>query len=224
MLHRRNLRYGRWRVGNRSYEARKRHENHGDCGSPWIAAFGRHARGEPSRSAFGFEPSEPWSTAQLNLSSGGRCTKKSAMGEGATEDGRAYDAKHVRTASRLISSDTTGNVMASGLRVLFGEFAKLIGNGSRRSQHDRSVSDCIPSETIADHVDSAVSRPARHPSLGARPAFFIFKPQRKFQLHLPVLLKMRHGDRQQRYGLLLRVIGERRTNELFGDFGKGSGR
>ena len=119
---------------------------------------------------------------------------------------------------------TTGNVMASGLQVLFGEFAKLIGNGSRRSQHDRSVSDCIPSETIADHVDSAVCRPARHPSLGARPAFFIFKPQRKFQLHLPVLLKMRHGDRQQRYGLLLRVIGERRTNELFGDFGKGSGR
>ena len=104
----------RWRVGNRSYEARKRHENHGDCGSPWIAAFGQHARGKPSRSAFGFEPSEPWSTTYrissvgrerpwLNLSSGGRCTKYSAMREGATEDGRAYDATHVRTASRLIS-------------------------------------------------------------------------------------------------------------------------
>src|SRR6266536_2498752 len=54
MLHRRNLRYGQgWRVGNRSYEARKRHENHGDCGSPWIAALGQHARGEPSRSASG---------------------------------------------------------------------------------------------------------------------------------------------------------------------------
>src|SRR6266478_5733285 len=39
--------------GNRSYKARKRHENHGDCGSPWIAALGQHARGEPSRSAFG---------------------------------------------------------------------------------------------------------------------------------------------------------------------------
>ncbi len=26
--------------GNRSYKARKRHENHGDCGSPWIAALG----------------------------------------------------------------------------------------------------------------------------------------------------------------------------------------
>src|SRR5215510_9165326 len=50
MLHRRNLRYGQgWRVGNRSYEARKRHENHGDCRSPWIAALGQHARGEPSR-------------------------------------------------------------------------------------------------------------------------------------------------------------------------------
>src|SRR5712672_1680114 len=35
MLHRRNLRYGQgWRVGNRSYEARKRHENHGDRGLP----------------------------------------------------------------------------------------------------------------------------------------------------------------------------------------------
>src|SRR5262245_3494660 len=31
----------------------KRHEKHGDCGSPWIAALGQHARGEPSRSAFG---------------------------------------------------------------------------------------------------------------------------------------------------------------------------
>jgi len=58
----------------------------------------------------------------------------------------------------------------------------------------------------------------------AGPAFFIFKPQRKFQLHLPVLLKMRHRDCQQRYGLLLRVIGERCTNELLGDFRKGSGR
>src|SRR5512133_1144754 len=54
MLHRRNLRYGQGgRVGNRSYEARKRHENHGDCRSSWIAALGQHARGVPSRSAFG---------------------------------------------------------------------------------------------------------------------------------------------------------------------------
>jgi hypothetical protein len=29
-----------------------------------------------------------------------------------------------------------GDVMASGLQVLFGEFAKLIGNGPRRSQRD----------------------------------------------------------------------------------------
>ena len=42
-----------WRVGNRTNEARKRHENHGDCGSPWVAALGQHARGEPSRSPFG---------------------------------------------------------------------------------------------------------------------------------------------------------------------------
>ena len=50
MLHRCDVRYGqRWRVGNRTNEARKRHENHGDCGSPWVAALGQHARSEPSR-------------------------------------------------------------------------------------------------------------------------------------------------------------------------------
>ena len=32
MLHRCDVRYGqRWRVGNRTNQARKRHENHGDC-------------------------------------------------------------------------------------------------------------------------------------------------------------------------------------------------
>src|SRR5262249_23797822 len=75
---------------------------------------------------------------------------------------------------------------------------------------------------IMSTARSAVQRAI--PSLGAGPAFFVFKPQRKFQLHFPLLLKMRHGDRQQRYGLLLRVISERCTNELLGDFGKGSGR
>ena len=69
---------------------------------------------KPSRSAFGFEPSEPWSTT-YRISSVGRerpwlkliirrpMHQNSAMREGATEDGRAYDATHVRTASRLIS-------------------------------------------------------------------------------------------------------------------------
>ena len=43
MLHRCDVRYGqRWRVGNRTNEARKRHENHGDCGSPRVAALGQH--------------------------------------------------------------------------------------------------------------------------------------------------------------------------------------
>src|ERR1700739_2546378 len=37
----------------RTHEARKRHENHGDCRSPWIAAFGQHACGKPSRSPLG---------------------------------------------------------------------------------------------------------------------------------------------------------------------------
>src|SRR5262245_40722405 len=44
MFHRRNLRYGQeWRVGNRSYEARKRHENHGDCRSGLPFSVSTHA-------------------------------------------------------------------------------------------------------------------------------------------------------------------------------------
>src|SRR5215831_13305602 len=44
MLHRCDLHYGQgWRRGNRSHEARKRHENHGDCRSPWVASLSTHA-------------------------------------------------------------------------------------------------------------------------------------------------------------------------------------
>src|SRR5258708_34749678 len=78
MLHRRNLRYGQgWRVGNRSYEARKRHENHGDCGSPRIAALGQKALAEPSRKAFG--------TAMLRLlhdqTQAGKLDRRSALAQ-----------------------------------------------------------------------------------------------------------------------------------------------
>src|SRR6516164_8900776 len=82
-------------------------------------------------------------------------------------------------------------------KVLFGELAKLIWNGPGWSQYDRTVSDRVPSETIADQVNSAVCRPTRHPALRAWPAFFIFKSKWKFELQFPVLLKMGQRDRQQ---------------------------
>src|SRR6478672_11266250 len=52
MLHRRNFRdgEGRRRRG-RTDQAWKGHENHGDRGSPRLAALGQHPRREPSRSA-----------------------------------------------------------------------------------------------------------------------------------------------------------------------------
>src|SRR5262249_1651178 len=51
MLHRRDVRDGQgWRGRDWGNETRKRHENHGDCLSPWIAAIGKHACGQPSRS------------------------------------------------------------------------------------------------------------------------------------------------------------------------------
>jgi transposase len=36
------------RSGGRSNQARKRHENHGDSGSPWLAAVGEYARRQSS--------------------------------------------------------------------------------------------------------------------------------------------------------------------------------
>jgi transposase len=53
-LHRRDLCDGEgWRRGRRPDQVRKRPENHGDRGSPWIAALGQYACCEPSRSALG---------------------------------------------------------------------------------------------------------------------------------------------------------------------------
>src|SRR5215468_5475362 len=60
MLHRCDVRDGEgWRGGDRTDEARERHENHGNRGSSWIAALGQHACRQPPRS--------PAGTAMLRL-------------------------------------------------------------------------------------------------------------------------------------------------------------
>jgi nucleotidyltransferase/DNA polymerase involved in DNA repair len=81
--------------------------------------------------------------------------------------------------------------------VLFGQFVRLVRNGSRELQRDGPISDCMPSQTIADAVNGTVSHPTRHARPSARSAPLIFKPKWKFQLQIRVLLKMRHGDSQQ---------------------------
>src|SRR5215831_12433832 len=54
MLHRCDVRDGEgWRGGDRTDEARKRHENHGNRGSSWIAALGQHACRQSPRSSAG---------------------------------------------------------------------------------------------------------------------------------------------------------------------------
>src|SRR6516164_6458281 len=52
MLHRCDVRDGEgWRGGDRTDEARKRYENHGNRGSSWIAALGQHACRQSPRSS-----------------------------------------------------------------------------------------------------------------------------------------------------------------------------
>jgi hypothetical protein len=83
------------------------------------------------------------------------------------------------------------------LKVLLREFAKRIGDGAGRAERDRPISDCVAPEAIADQIHGAVGRPARHPSLGARPALFIPQPEWELKLNVPAGLEVRHGDRQQ---------------------------
>src|SRR5258708_7852599 len=109
-------------------------------------------------------------------------------------------------------------------QVLFGKFANSSGNGTANPQRHLRISDRIPSEAIADPIDSAVGHPTRHAFLCAGAARLIFKSKRELQLNIPVLLEMRHGDRQERDGLLVRVIGEDRAPQLLGDLGKDYGR
>src|SRR4029077_5377004 len=95
-------------------------------------------------------------------------------------------------------------------KVLFGELAKCVRHGAEDSQCDRSVSNRVPSEAIADGVDSAIGRAARHTSFGTRTALLIRKPERKLELQLWVLLEIRYGDRQKRDGLFIPMLREHR--------------
>jgi hypothetical protein len=86
----------------------------------------------------GSSPSELWSTTcPILLVRRERPLAQSTVYVGRT--GERYGARGQRDVSRLISARKAkygGDVMASGLQVLFGKFAKLIGNGPRRSQHN----------------------------------------------------------------------------------------
>ena len=79
-------------------------------------------------------------------------------------------------------------------KILFGQFAKLVRNGSGELQRGRPISDRMPSETIADPINGTVGHPSRHTLPGARSAPLIFKAERKLQLQIRVFLEMRHGN------------------------------
>ena len=108
------------------------------------------------------------------------------------------------------------------LKVLFRELAKRVGDGMGQAQRDRPVADRLPSEATADPVDGAVGGPARR-ARRAGAAVFIGEPERQLELHVPQGLEVRHGDRQQRDELLVRVIREHAAHQLPGDLGEDRG-
>src|SRR5260370_42184572 len=111
-------------------------------------------------------------------------------------------------------------VAAARSKVPFGELAKRVGNGAGDSQCDRSVSNRVQSEAITDGVHSAIGGPARHTSLAAGAARLFRKGKWKLELQLRALLEIRYRDRQERDGLLTRMLREHRAHQFFGDLGK----
>ena len=165
---------------------------------------------------------EPWSTT-YRISSVGR--ERSTYHPAADAPNKAPSGKALRRTAgarcdaRTDSLSTNfrreGLIPATSWRVLYKSFSASSRNSS--GTHREGPNTNVPYPTayhpkrlrIMSTARSAVQRAIPLSVPGLR----FSSSQRKFQLHLPVLLKMRHGDRQQRYGLLLRVIGKRRTNE-----------
>jgi len=59
------------------------------------------------------------------------------------------------------------------------------------------------------------------PFFSAGTAILVLKSKREFQLQCRVVLKIRHRDRQQRDGLLVRVIRQGAPHEILGYLGQG---
>ena len=96
------------------------------------------------------------------------------------------------------ASDRSGPRGAGEARsqLLFGEFAKFVGNGPDDTQRHRAVADRRPAEAIADPVDGAIGRVTRQAPPCAGTALLVVEPEGEFQLQLRMLRQMRHGDRQ----------------------------
>src|SRR5215471_9528613 len=104
-------------------------------------------------------------------------------------------------------------------QLLLGELAKFVGHRTGHAELSRAVSDRIPSEAIADLVHGAVGGPARQAFSAAGTARFVLKSEWQLERQIPLLFKMRHGDREQRDGRLVRMIRKRRAHQVLGERG-----
>ena len=102
-------------------------------------------------------------------------------------------------------------------QVLLGELSKRVRNGTRYSQRDWSVANRLPSEAVANPVDGTIRHPTCHAFLAAGAEPLIGEPKRKLQLQRWEVFKVRDGDCEERYRLLVRVGREDAAHQLLGD-------
>jgi hypothetical protein len=121
-------------------------------------------------------------TANGTVCSSGACF---FTGSGGLQNGLLYSQDGGNTWTSLgattLANQTVVGVTARGSVLMAATFEISGLGGDKRAvpQRDRPVSDGLPSETIADHVNSAIGDPTLHASFCAGPALLTFKPKRE---------------------------------------------
>src|SRR4029453_19093922 len=91
----------------------------------------------------------------------------------------------------------SAGALQESLKGLFSKLTKFVRDGNREPLR-RPIVERLPSEKFANFVNRAISRQARDASFGTGQALFVFKPKRKFKLHVPVSLEVWGGHPEER--------------------------
>src|SRR5207245_2510379 len=115
---------------------------------------------------------------------------------------------------------TTANSRNHRLSVL-GQLPELFGDPSDVGEHDSGVADRVASETGTHRVHRSVQSPAGRTGNRPRPVPFVGETQGQLELEGAFVNQVGDRDRQQRYLVLLGVIGESGGGQLTRQLGEG---
>src|SRR5215468_9623995 len=151
MLHRCDVRDGEgWRGADRTDEARKRHENHGNRGSSWIAALGQHACRQSPRSSA--------ATAMLRLlhdrGQAGELDRRSRLRQRSTRRGVAQ-GRHRDDRAASQQQKQAAHARSATAKPLYATLASASLLGFNGSAASSSVGNTTPTTSSASYSSLA---------------------------------------------------------------------